>query len=70
MSMTPYFGSVAPTDVIMVVFVQCVLGRCSAGPVRRRTSLGIGGMFCVLAAGLAAYGFNSGFGELGRRRST
>ena len=47
----------------MVLFVQIVLGRYFAGPVRRRTLLGLGGVCCVLAAGLAAYGLNSGFGE-------
>ncbi|CAN0336849.1 unnamed protein product, partial [Ascophyllum nodosum] len=52
----------AITYIIMVLFVQSVLGRCFAGPVRRRTWLGLGGIFCVLAAGLAAYGLNSGFG--------
>ncbi|CAN0203161.1 unnamed protein product [Ascophyllum nodosum] len=52
----------ALTYVIMVLFVQSVLGRCFAGHVQRRTCLGLGGVACVLAAGLAAYGVNSGFG--------
>ena len=47
----------------MVVFVQCVLGRCFAAPVRRRTWLGLGGVLCVLGAGIAAFGINSAFGE-------
>ena len=50
-------------DIIMVVFVQCVLGRCFAGPVRRRTWLGLGGILCVLGAGIAAFGINSAFGK-------
>ena len=63
MSMTLYFGTSVRPDIIMVAFVQCVLGRCFAGPVRRRMSLGVGGVMCVLAAGMAAYGINAGFGE-------
>ena len=58
------------SDVIMVLFVQSVLGRCFAGHVQRRTCLGLGGVACVLAAGLAAYGVNSGFGEPRRSRCT
>ncbi|CAM9869255.1 unnamed protein product, partial [Ectocarpus sp. 12 AP-2014] len=48
--------------VIMVLFVTVALGRCCAGPVERRSWLGVGGIVLVVAAGLAAYGLNSGFG--------
>ena len=58
------------SDAVMVIFVQSVLGRCFAGHVQRRTCLGLGGVACVLAAGLAAYGVNSGFGEPRRNRCT
>ncbi|CAM9503125.1 unnamed protein product, partial [Ectocarpus sp. 13 AM-2016] len=50
------------TYVIMVLFVTVALGRCCAGPVERRSLLGVGGIVLVVAAGLAAYGLNSGFG--------
>lgn len=50
-------------DVIMTVFVMIALGRCGAGPVMRRTWLGLGGIILVIAAGLAAYGLNSAFGK-------
>ncbi|CBN79517.1 conserved unknown protein [Ectocarpus siliculosus] len=50
------------TYVIMVLFVTVSLGRCCAGPVERRSWLGVGGIMLVVAAGLAAYGLNSGFG--------
>lgn len=47
----------------MVLFVTVTLARCCAGPVKRRSLLGLGGIFLVIAAGLAAYGINSAFGE-------
>ena len=50
-------------DGIMIAFVMVALGRCGTGPVRRRSWLGLGGVVTVVAAGLAAYGFNSGLGE-------
>lgn len=50
------------TYVLMVIFVMIVIGRCRAGSVRRRSWLGLGGIGFVMAAGLAAYGVNSGFG--------
>ncbi|CAM9710197.1 unnamed protein product, partial [Ectocarpus sp. 4 AP-2014] len=50
------------TYVIMVLFVMVALGRCCTGPVERRSWLGVGGIVLVVAAGLAAYGLNSGFG--------
>lgn len=50
--------------MIMTVFVIVVMGRCCSGPVLRRTWLGLGGVGSVVAAGLAAYGLNSAFGEL------
>lgn len=53
-------------DVIMVLFVTVALGRCCAGPVERRSWLGVGGIVLVVAAGLAAYGLNSGFGKRAR----
>ncbi|CAM9899558.1 unnamed protein product, partial [Ectocarpus sp. 12 AP-2014] len=49
------------TYVLMVAFVSVVIGRCCGGPVKRRSWLGIGGVMLVVAAGLAAYGLNSGF---------
>lgn len=49
----------------MVSFAQIAIGRCCAGPVHRRTWLGLGGVVLVVAAGLAAYGVNSAFGEKG-----
>ncbi|CAM9415157.1 unnamed protein product, partial [Ectocarpus sp. 8 AP-2014] len=49
------------TYVLMVAFVSVVIGRCCSGPVKRRSWLGIGGVMLVVAAGLAAYGLNSGF---------
>lgn len=47
----------------MIAFVMVALGRCCSGPVLRRSWLGLGGVMLVVAAGLAAYGVNSGFGE-------
>lgn len=52
------------SDMIMVVFVMVALGRCRAGPVKRRTWLGVGGIMLVVSAGMAAYGFNSAVGKL------
>ncbi|CAM9122089.1 unnamed protein product, partial [Laminaria digitata] len=49
-------------DVIMITFVMVALGRCCSGSVKRRSWLGLGGVMTVVAAGLAAYGFNSGLG--------
>ncbi|CAN0269125.1 unnamed protein product, partial [Ascophyllum nodosum] len=49
-------------DVIMLVVVMVSLGRCCSGSVRRRSWLGLAGVGIVVAAGLAAYGINSGFG--------
>lgn len=47
----------------MIVFAMIAIGRCWAGSVRRRSWIGLGGVGLVLAAGLAAYGFNSALGE-------
>lgn len=47
----------------MITFVQIAIGRCCAGPVRRRTWLGLGGVMLVISAGIAAYGINSAFGK-------
>lgn len=47
----------------MSVFVTMALGRFFSGPVLRRSWLGIGGVGTVAAAGLAAYGVNSSFGD-------
>ena len=47
----------------MVIFVMVALGRCCSGAVTQRTWLAMGGIGFVIAAGLAAYGFNSAFGE-------
>ncbi|CAM9391119.1 unnamed protein product [Ectocarpus sp. 12 AP-2014] len=49
------------TYVLMVAFVSVAIGRCCSGPVKRRSWLGVGGVMLVVAAGLAAYGLNSGF---------
>ncbi|CAM9506157.1 unnamed protein product [Ectocarpus sp. 12 AP-2014] len=49
------------TYVLMVVFVSVAIGRCCTGSVKQRSWLGIGGVMLVIAAGLAAYGLNSGF---------
>ena len=51
-------------DIIMIAFVMIALGRCCSGPVKRRSWLGLGGVMLVVAAGLAAYGFSSGLGEV------
>lgn len=51
------------TDVIMIIFVMIVVGRCCSGPVLRRSWLGLAGVMLVVASALAAYGLNSGFGE-------
>ena len=48
----------------MIAFVVIVLGRCCSGLVKRRSWLGLGGVMLVVAAGLAAYGFSSGLGEV------
>ncbi|CAM9359667.1 unnamed protein product, partial [Ectocarpus fasciculatus] len=48
--------------VLMIVFVSVTLGRCCRGHVRQRSLLAIGGIMFVVAAGVAAYGLNSGFG--------
>lgn len=58
-----YFLLISREDLIMIIFVSIALGRCWAGPVGRRTWLGLGGVMLVVAAGLAAYGLNSVFGE-------
>ncbi|CBJ26534.1 conserved unknown protein [Ectocarpus siliculosus] len=47
--------------VLMIAVVSVALGRCCSGPVKRRSWLGVGGTVLVAAAGLAAYGLNSGF---------
>ena len=47
----------------MIVFVSLALGRCCSGFVNQRSWLGLGGVLLVFAAGLAAYGINSAFGE-------
>lgn len=52
------------TDFIMVVFITINLGKCGAGAVRRRSWLGMSGVLIIVFAGVAAYGLNSGFGEL------
>ncbi|CAM9260832.1 unnamed protein product [Ectocarpus sp. 13 AM-2016] len=49
------------TYVLMIAFVSVAIGRCCSGPVKRRSWLGVGGVMLVVAAGLAAYGLNSGF---------
>ncbi|CBJ26537.1 conserved unknown protein [Ectocarpus siliculosus] len=49
------------TYILMVAFVSVAIGRCCSGPVKRRSWLGVGGVMLVVAAGLAAYGINSGF---------
>jgi len=53
-------------DVVMVVTVMLCVGRCKLGAVERRSWLGLGGVGIVMAAGLAAYGVCSGFGETDR----
>ncbi|CAN0030848.1 unnamed protein product, partial [Sphacelaria rigidula] len=50
------------TYIIMIIFVTIIIGKCRGGSVRRRTWLGLGGVGLVVAAGLAGYGVNSGFG--------
>lgn len=47
----------------MIVFVASSLGRCCADSVRRRTCLAFGGVLLVIAAGVAAFGITSGFGQ-------
>ncbi|CAM9472819.1 unnamed protein product [Ascophyllum nodosum] len=55
-------GIVCP-DLIMLVVVMIAIGRFHAKDnVRRRSWLGNAGLYVVMAAGLAAYGLNSGFG--------
>lgn len=51
------------SDIIMIVFVSLAVGRCRWDSVHRRPVLGSAGVYVVVAAGLAAYGLNSGFGE-------
>lgn len=53
-------------DVLMIAFVSVTIGRCCRGHVKQRSWLAIGGIMFVIAAGVAAYGVNSGFGELAR----
>lgn len=48
----------------MIAVVSVALGRCCSGPVKRRSWLAVGGTVLVVAAGVAAYGLNSGFREL------
>ncbi|CAM9359742.1 unnamed protein product, partial [Ectocarpus fasciculatus] len=50
------------TYVLMIAFVSVALGRCCTGPVKQRSWLAVGGVMFVVAAGLAGYGLNSGFG--------
>ena len=50
-------------DIIMIVVVSLAVGRCRSDSVRRRPILGSTGVYVVVAAALAAYGLNSGFGE-------
>lgn len=47
----------------MLLFVTVALGRCCSGRVERRGWIGVAGVVTVVAAGLAAYGLNSAFGE-------
>ncbi|CAM9835466.1 unnamed protein product [Ectocarpus sp. 12 AP-2014] len=49
-------------DVLMIAFVSVTIGRCCRGHVEQRSWLAIGGIMFVIAAGVAAYGVNSGFG--------
>lgn len=51
------------SDLVMVVTVMVCVGRCLMGAVERRSWLGLGGVGIIIAAGLAAYGLCSGFGE-------
>jgi len=55
------------TDIIMIVVVSLTVGRCRSDSVHRRPVLGSVGVFIVVAAALAAYGVNSGFGEGSRQ---
>ncbi|CAM9850692.1 unnamed protein product, partial [Ectocarpus sp. 12 AP-2014] len=48
--------------VLMIAFVSVTIGRCCRGHVKQRSWLAIGGIMFVIAAGVAAYGVNSGFG--------
>ncbi|CAM9814630.1 unnamed protein product [Ectocarpus sp. 4 AP-2014] len=48
--------------VLMIAFVSVTIGRCCRGHVKQRSWLAIGGIIFVIAAGVAAYGVNSGFG--------
>lgn len=50
----------------MIVFITVILGKCGAGPVRRRSWLGVAGVMIIAFSGVAAYGLNSGFGEFPR----
>ncbi|CBJ26527.1 conserved unknown protein [Ectocarpus siliculosus] len=50
------------SDVLMIAFVSVTIGRCCRGHVKQRSWLAIGGIVFVIAAGVAAYGVNSGFG--------
>ena len=51
-------------DLIMLVVVMIAIGRFhSKENIHRRSWLGNAGLYVVMAAGLAAYGLNSGFGE-------
>lgn len=54
----------AHADIIMIAFITAILGKCGAGPVRRRSWLGVAGIMIIVFAGVAAYGLNSGFGEI------
>lgn len=47
----------------MFVVVSVAVGRCRMGSVHSRPDLGSASIYVVVAAGLAAYGVNSGFGE-------
>lgn len=53
----------------MIVVVSLAIGRCRSDSVHRRPILGTAGVYIVVAAALAAYGLNSGFGE-GTRKIT
>ncbi|CAM9765761.1 unnamed protein product, partial [Scytosiphon promiscuus] len=52
----------AVTYMTMIAFITIILGKCGAGPVRRRSWLGLAGVMIIVFAGVAAYGLNSGFG--------
>ncbi|CAM9372874.1 unnamed protein product, partial [Hapterophycus canaliculatus] len=50
------------TYLIMLVFITVILGKCGAGPVRRRTWLGVAGVMIIIFSGVGAYGLNSACG--------